>query len=175
MTGPANSFVFLYVESILGLPAAASAAMVAGAGVTGLCGLLLGRWMADRLGRRPTAAAGMLGVAIGGVVTYSGPVAAGVCGYLGAILAGSTFAPAAASQFNELFPTQVRSSLAGWTTVAGVLGAVVGLLAFGAIADTADRFDAAALLVFAPAGLCAALFSLLPETRGREMQESLAA
>ena len=51
---------------------------------------------------------------------------------------------------------------------AGVLGAVVGLVAFGAVADVGNRFAAAGELVFLPAAAAAALFWLLPETKGRE-------
>lgn len=172
VTGPANSFVFLYAERILDIPPVVTAALVTAAGVTGLAGLVLGRWFADHLGRRPTGAVAMAGIALSGVVTYSGPTWAAATGYLLAILAGAAFAPAAAALHNELFPTSVRSAVAGWTTAAGVLGAVVGLLAFGAAADRTGRFDLAAMAVFIPAGLCAGLFALVPETRGLELEES---
>lgn len=145
ITGPANSFVFLYAEKILDIPPAVTAALVTAAGVTGLVGLVLGRWLADHLGRRPTGAVAMAGVALGGMLTYSGPTWAAATGYLAAILAGAAFAPAAAALHNELFPTSVRSAVAGWTTASGVLGAVVGLLAFGAAADGTGSFDLAAM------------------------------
>jgi MFS family permease len=172
VTGPANSFVFLYAESILDLSAGVTAMLVAGAGVTGLVGLLVGRWGADRFGRRATAATGLVGVAVAGMVTYSGSAPAAVAGYLLAVMAGSLFAPAAGALHTELFPTSIRATVAGWTVAAGVSGAVVGLLAFGAIADRLDRFDLAAMVVFAPAALLALLFTLLPETRGQELEES---
>jgi MFS family permease len=43
ITGPANSFVFLFAQSFLHLPGFVTAAMVLGAGVAGLAGLLAGR------------------------------------------------------------------------------------------------------------------------------------
>jgi MFS family permease len=43
ITGPANSFVYLYAENVVHVSGAVTSAMVAAAGVTGLCGLLLGR------------------------------------------------------------------------------------------------------------------------------------
>jgi hypothetical protein len=49
-----------------------------------------------------------------------------------------------------------------------VLGAVVGLVAFGAVADVGNRFAAAAAVVFLPCALAAGLFWALPETKGRE-------
>jgi MFS family permease len=174
VTGPANSFVFLYAESILDLPPATSAGLVTAAGATGLAGLLAGRWGADHLGRRTTGALGLVGVAMSGILTYSGSAPAAGVGYLLAVLSGSVFAPAAGALHAELFPTRIRGTVAGWTVTAGVLGAVTGLVAFGAIADRADRFDLAAVVVFVPAALAALLFTLLPETRGQELEDSAA-
>ncbi len=174
VTGPANSFLFVYAENVLGLPAAATAAMVVGAGASGLLGLLAGRWAADTVGRRLTGAAGLVGVAAFGVLTYSGSTPAVVAGYLLAVLAGSTFAPAVGAMHAELFPTSVRAAVAGWLVAFGVLGAVGGLVAFGAVADLGDRFGTAALVVFAPAALGAVAFAFLPETRGRELEETAA-
>jgi MFS family permease len=71
----------------------------------------------------------------------------------------------------ELFPTSVRASVAGWWVAAGVLGAVTGLVAFGAVADVDNRFEFAAALTFFPAALGAGLFWLLPETRGKEPED----
>jgi MFS family permease len=172
VTGPANSFLFLYAEGILGLEPMVTAALVAGAGVTGLAGLLLGRWAADELGRRLTAGLALVAVAAAGIVTYSGTAVAAACGYLAAVLFGSVFAPAAGALQAELFPTSVRASVAGWLVASGVLGAVVGLLAFGAVADVGDQFSTAALAVFIPAGLLSGLFALLPETIGRELEDA---
>jgi hypothetical protein len=56
----------------------------------------------------------------------------------------------------------------GWWVVSGVVGAVVGLVAFGAVADVGNRFALAAELTFLPTAAAAALFWLLPETMGRE-------
>lgn len=172
VTGPANSFMFVYAESILDLSRGVTAALVVGAGVTGLAGLLLGRWGADRFGRRLTASTALLGVAVAGVVTYSGSPLGLAVGYLAAILAGSVFAPAVGALQAELFPTSVRAAVAGWVAAAGVLGAVVGLLAFGAVADVGDRFAVAALVVGVPAALASAFSALLPETLGRELEET---
>jgi predicted MFS family arabinose efflux permease len=171
VTGPANSFVFLYLENILELPQATTAVLVVGSGLAGLVGLLIGRVSADRFGRRPTVAAGLLGVAAAGILTYSGSRPAAALGYLGAVAAGSVFSPAAGSIYAELFPTTVRATVAGWAVAAGVLGAVTGLLAFGAIADHLDRFDLAALAVFLPAACAVVLVRLVPETRDLELEQ----
>ena len=171
ITGPANSFVFIFAQNILHLSGTTTALMVAGAGVTGLSGLLLGRWMADQLGRRITSVLGMTGLALSGVLSYAGPRYALVAGYLLGVMFGSIFAPAVGALVNELFPTTVRASAAGWFLASGVLGAVVGLITFGAIADVGNHFATAALITFLPAMGAAALFWRLPETMGRELED----
>jgi MFS family permease len=171
VTGPANSFVFVYAQNVLHMSGDQTALMVVVASVFGLTGLLLGRTLADRVGRRPTAAVAMTAMAATGIVAYSGSRWALVVGYEAAVLSASTFAPAAGALANELFPTAVRASVAGWNVAASVAGAVVGLLVFGAIADVGNKFAIGAAATFAPVIAAAALFALLPETRGHEPEE----
>lgn len=171
ITGPANSFVFLYAQDLVHQPGYATAIMVVGAGASGLMGLLIGRWLADHVGRRPTCAIGMAGIAGFGVLAYSGSSVALVAGYVLGVLFGSILAPAAGAMVNELFPTSVRASVAGWWIAAGVVGAAVGLVVFGSIADVGSRFGVAAALTFLPAVAAIGLFWLVPETRGRELEQ----
>ena len=171
ITGPANSFVFLFAQNVLRQPGIVTAGMVAGAGAAGLAGLLTGRWLADRAGRRLTGALAMVTVALCATATYTGSAPALLAGYIGGVFAASVFAPAAGSMVNELFPTPVRASVAGWSLAAGVLGAVTGLVAFGAAAGGGHRFAAAGLVTFLPPALIMVLFWLLPETRGREPED----
>lgn len=171
VTGPANSFVFLYGENVLGVSATTMALLVVAGAPAGLAGLLVGRWAADSAGRRVTGGVALAFVAVAGIVAYSGGATALAVGYLGAIAAGSLFAPAIGALAAELFPTEVRAAVAGWLVAFGVLGAVAGLLLFGAIADANEEFATASRLVFAPAGLLAMALALLPETRGRELED----
>ncbi|HKH88860.1 MAG TPA: MFS transporter, partial [Acidimicrobiales bacterium] len=171
ITGPANTFIFLYAENVVHLSGGVTAAMVVASGVAGLGGLLVGRWLADHVGRRPAAALGMVGVAVCGVLAYSGSAGALVLGYILGVVAGAVLAPALGALVNELFPTSIRASVAGWFVAAGVLGAVVGLLAFGAVADIDNRWVLAGIVVFLPAATASGLFFLLPETRGREPEQ----
>jgi MFS family permease len=171
ITGPATSFVFLYAQNILHQPSGLTAAMVVAAGAVGLAGLLLGRWMADHLGRRPAAALGMVGLAAFGVLAYSGSSTALVIGYVLGVAAGSVLAPGVGSIINEVFPTPVRASVLGWWVAAGVIGAAVGLVAFGAVVDAGNRFVLGALVTFVPAAAAAGLFWLLPEPLGREPEQ----
>lgn len=171
VTGPGNSFLFVYAENVLDLAPSTTAALVIAAGVSGLAGLLAGRWAADAIGRRVTAALALTGVALAGVATYSGSAMLLWVGYLTAIGMGSMFAPAFGALATELFPTEVRAAVAGWTVAAGVVGASVGLVAFGAVADVGNQFSVAALWVFLPAVAVTPLLALVPETRGRELEE----
>jgi MFS family permease len=171
ITGPANSFVFLFAQNFLHQRGIVTAAMVVGAGAAGLVGLLVGRWLADQVGRRLTGALAMVAVALFATLTYTGSAPALLAGYILGVFAGSVFAPAAGSLVNELFPTSVRASVAGWSLAAGVLGAVAGLVIFGAVAEAVHRFAVAGLVTFLPAALVMALFWLLPETRGVEPED----
>ncbi|MHB1710319.1 MAG: MFS transporter [Acidimicrobiales bacterium] len=171
VTGPANSFIFLYAQNILHQRGIVTAAMVVGGGVTGLAGLLAGRWLADHVGRRPAGALGVVGVTLFSVLAYAGSSSALVVGYVLAVFSGALLGPALGSILNEEFPTSVRASVAGWFLAAGVLGAVAGLVVFGAVATANNRFSAAALYTFVPVAFSAALFWLLPETRGREPED----
>jgi AAHS family benzoate transporter-like MFS transporter len=171
VSGPANSFFFLYVQNVLHIGGGATALLVVGAGVCGLGGLVAGQWMADRLGRRPTGALGLVAVIAFGTLAYSGSRDAGAIGYLLGVTGGAVFAPAAGALATEVFPTRVRASAAGWAVAAGVLGAVVGLLAFGAIADVGNRFGTGAAVTFLPMLAATGLFWLLPETKGREPED----
>ena len=171
VTGPANSFVFVYAQNVLKMSGDQTAGMVAAAAVFGLSGLLLGRVLADRIGRRPTGALAMTAMALTGALAYSGSRQALLVGYELGVLAASTFAPAAGALANELFPTSVRASVAGWIVAASVAGAVIGLLLFGAIADVGNRFAVGAAVTFFPVILATGLFAFLPETKGREPED----
>ena len=172
VTGPINTFLFVYAENALGMSRSSTAAMVLAAGPIGLVGLVIGRWAADRLGRRVTAAGTQAMVALAGMVTYSGSRPAVAAGYLLAILVASAYAPSFGALGSELFPTSVRATAAGWLVAAGVVGAVAGLIAFGLLTDALSSFAAAAVLVCAPVVLTCVLFARLPETRGLELEQS---
>ena len=168
ITGPANSFAFLYAQDVLHLAGWVTATMVVVSGAAGLLGLLAGRWMADRIGRRLTGSVALVAIACTGTLAYTGSDSAYVAGYVLGVLSGGLLAPAVGAMLAELFPTSVRASVTGWWVTAGVLGAVGGLVAFGAVADVGNQFSAAAELTFLPAAAAAALFWLLPETKGQE-------
>jgi MFS family permease len=172
VTGPANALLFVYSESVLGLPRLATAAMVVAAGILGLGGLVAGRWAADHLGRRVTAGTTQAVIALAAMLTYEGSPAGAIAGYLLAVVAASVFAPAIGALAAELFPTAIRATVAGWMSVAGVLGAVGGLVLFGVLVTTLDNFLIAAAVVALPVLAVSPLYARFPETRGMELEES---
>ncbi|MHB1776188.1 MAG: MFS transporter [Acidimicrobiales bacterium] len=172
ITGPANSLVFIYAQNLLHVSGVVTSVMVVAAGGVGLVGLLAGRWLADNLGRRPTVALSIVGMAVFGTVAYTGSTPALLVGYVLGVAAGAIFAPAGGALANELFPTAVRASVAGWYIAAGVLGAVGGLLEFGVLADVGsigNHAGFAAAVTFLPMIPAALLLLALPETKGREL------
>ena len=172
VTGPVNTFLFVFAEGVLGASRAQTALAVLAAAPVGLAGLLAGRWFADRVGRRPTAGSAQVVLATAGILTYSGLLPAFFAGYLLTILAGGMYGPAMGALSAELFPTSTRATAAGWLTVASVLGAVSGLVAFGASSDALGSFTWGAVLIGVPVACSALAFTLLPETRGLELEES---
>ncbi len=122
VTGPANSFVYVYAEGILDVSPAVTATLYLAAVPVGLGGLVVGRWGADRWGRRPTAAMALAGIGLAAMLTYAGGLATTVAGALASVLTGYAFAPTIAALANELFPTEVRGRVAGWLVATGVVG-----------------------------------------------------
>jgi MFS family permease len=173
VTGPAFTYLFVYGENVLGLSAGTMAVIVLAAGPVGLTGLLLGRWAADRVGRRWTAGVTTALTAGCAVLAYSGEVATFAVGYLATITVAGAFGPAGGALVNEVFPTRSRGTANGWAAAAGVVGAVAGLALFGVLIDTFGGYEAAGRALWLPVLPLGALYVLLPETRGRELDEPI--
>lgn len=174
-TGPGFTYLFVYGEGVLGAGPGRLSLLVLAAGPAGLAGVLVGRFGADRVGRRLTAGTGMALTGAALVVGYGGGLGMLAVGYLGAIAASTAFGPPEGALSAELVPTAVRATVAGWITVAGVLGAVLGLAVFGVIADATGSFATAARWIGTGVVLASVGFTLLPETRGLELDEDVPA
>ncbi len=168
-TGPGFTFLFLYGERVLGASPLALSMLVLAAGPAGIVGLLVGRFAADHWGRCPAAALSMAATGAAVAVGYAGSLPGLAVGYLCAIAASSAYAAPAGALAAELVPTSVRATVAGWMTVAGVIGAVSGLVVVGTLADVTNGFAAPTLGVGIVVALVATGFTRLPETRGREL------
>jgi MFS family permease len=170
-TGPGFTYLFVYGEGVLGASPLLLSTLVLGAGPAGLLGILAGRFSADRLGRTVTAGVAMAATGLAVTYAYAGTPRQLAIGYLLAITASSAFAPPTGALVAELVPTAVRATVAGWETVAGVIGAVVGLTSFGVLADLTGGFAAAARWIGIATAIIALGFWFLPETRGRELDD----
>jgi MFS family permease len=172
-SGPAFTFLFVYGERVVGATPGQMSLLILASGPTGLLGVLAGRYGADRLGRRLTAGAAMAVTGTAVFVGYSGGFAALAVGYLLTLAGSGAFASPFGSLAAELVPTRARATAAGWMMVAGVVGGVGGLAAFGALADATGTFATAArLLGLGAAALCVG-FVLVPETRGMELDDEV--
>lgn len=172
VTGPINTFLFFYAEGELGVSRASMAGAVLVAGVLGLAGLLVGRWSADRIGRRVASLAPQLVLAVGGVLVYAGTPLSLVTGYWIGSLAQGAYGTAFGALSTEVFPTSHRGTAQGWLAAAGVAGAVTGLLLFGVVSDVANSYVVASLAVCVPCALAAVGYLPLPEPRGKELEQS---
>jgi len=172
ITGPANGFAFIYGEGVLKLTPHFVAFIVTLSALSGLLGLILGRRLSDRLGRRPTVLIGVLGSAITSAYAYSGGRSSFVIGYMIGVTAAGLLAPAAAALTTEIFPEEVRATAGGWVVVAGVVGATLGLIVFGYVGDAVhttlsiNDLRVPALVTFLPMLPSLFLLRFLPETRG---------
>lgn len=174
ISGPANGFAFVYGEGVLRIAPHVVATVVALSAVTGLAGLLVGRTLSRRLGRRATVVLGVLATGLTSCVAYSGGRNIFILGYMTGVFAAGLLAPAAAALSTEIFPHRVRATTAGWIVVAGVVGATSGLFFFGWIADvvksaSANSLRVPALVTFLPLLPTLLLVRRLPETAGREI------
>jgi MFS family permease len=170
-TGPGFTYLFVYGERVLGASPLFLSTLVLGAGPAGLAGILLGRFGADRFGRRVTAGLAMAATGLAVTYAYALGTAELAIGYLAAIATSSAFAPPAGALAAELVPTRIRATVAGWMTVAGVLGAVLGLTSFGVLADLTGGFANAAMAIGLLVAVVAVAFVRLPETRGTELAD----
>lgn len=170
-TGPGFTYLFVYGEGVLGASPLLLSSLVLGAGPAGLAGILVGRWGADHLGRTLTAGVSMAAAGAAVAYAYAGQPRDLVIGYLLAIAASSAFAPPTGALVAELVPTNVRATVAGWETLAGVLGAVIGLTSFGVLADLTGGFTSAARAMGVVVGVVAIGFRWLPETLGIELED----
>lgn len=176
ITGPANGFAFVYAESVLKISRHEVALVVALSAFTGLAGLVAGRYLADHVGRRGAFLVGAIATALTSTVAYSGGQASFVLGYMTGVFAAAVFAPAGSALINETFPHTVRATVGGWVIVAGVVGAILGLLLFGYVGDVAqgglaiNALRVPAIVTFLPLLPLLGLLRWLPETKGHPIE-----
>ncbi len=136
----------------------------------GLIGLLLSTMLCDRYGRKLFIAVGLAGFAIGdaGLFLTHG-TSLWISSIIGALVGGLAL-PAMGVFTAELFPTEMRATANGIGTVFTRIGGAAGLLFVGWLATT--KTGPFIALTTAALWVGIALLMLLPETAGRELQES---
>ncbi len=127
----ADAWAYYHAVSGVGLTAGAASALVLVGGGLGMVGFPLGAWACERVGRVPTVVVSWLFAAGGILGFFWGPPegSAFPVYWLGAAYFGwKTVDNAALVGFRaastELFPTALRSTLIGWTSLIGAVGIV---------------------------------------------------
>lgn len=164
IAGPANGFLFVYGESFLHIAPGRLASLVVLSALTGLLGLVASHVATRWWSRAHSVAYGVAGTSGAAMLAYSGGSAHFVAGYLAGVFMGGFLTPALNALGVESFAPSVRATAGGWLVVATVVGATVGLVAFGVLADvthaaaTSSALRLPALFTFlplAPLGLVA--------------------
>ena len=117
-------------------PAQVSMAILVGGGI-GILGWPIGGRIADRFGRRLTAAIGLTGVGVAIVLLYRGPTTWLAPAFSLLVFAEAWVTTVLNALATELFPTAVRSAAKAVITTATIVGAMLGLAAVGALSGAA--------------------------------------
>ncbi|MHB1140073.1 MAG: MFS transporter, partial [Microthrixaceae bacterium] len=159
-----------YLRTEVGFSGLLITVFVLATSTPGGLGVLAGGRLADTRGRKWAIVPGMLAIGIFNVIFFSSVgVPMWVSSLCGALIGGLA-APALGVIAPELFPTARRGAVRGVVAAIAVGGSVVGLLTSGWLIDERGYGPAFTLLAVAPiAGAFLAL--LIPETRGRELEE----
>ena len=136
-------------------------------------GVLAGGYLADRRGRRPTGALGLvLGAVLIAWAYFTDGAALWMLTLAGGVL-GSMAVPALAVYGPELFGTHRRGRSNGVITTIGVAGSALGLLVAGWLSDALDGRlgPALALLAVGPLAVAVLVLWKFPETAGQELED----
>ena len=139
--------------------------IVFAAAPTTILGYLFGGRMSDRFGRRPITAISVLAAAAGACLVFSGLPFLYAPGFFLMASADAAVQAVRSAFASELFPTQVRATLASLAGAVTVAAGSAGLIIVGALAPVLDPQGTVLLLAAASAAGVLALRGL-PETAG---------
>ena len=136
-------------------------------------GILAGGYLADRRGRRPVGAAGLvLGALFIGWAYFTDGFSLWALTLAGGVL-GAMAVPALAVYGPELFGTNRRGRSNGMIVTVGVAGSALGVIVAGWLSDVLDGRlgPALALLAVGPLAVAALVMWKYPETTGQELED----
>jgi MFS family permease len=169
---PASGFFNDYFRTERGFSGGEIALLQVLTNLPGGAAIVIGGRLADQRGRRVVGAVGVLGGVGFTVAMYQ---ATGWSVWLFSTLAtliGGIAVPALGVYGPELFPTGTRGKTNGLLNVAGVLGAVGGLLMVGVLRDRWGSYsDAITVMAVGPALVAVIVLAFYPETAHRELED----
>ncbi len=170
---PASQFDNQFLRDELGFSAARISLFTVTTGTPIGLGVLLGGMLADRFGRRPVGAIGLLiGTSMTLLSFFSGGTAIWFVRSIGVVLGAGVAVPALAVYGPELFPTRLRSTANGVTVAFGVVGSVIGLQLVGRLAERWGSFgQALSVATIGPVILILLIITLYPETANKTLEE----
>ena len=169
---PLTEFFNRYLDDVHGLSPGVIVVFLAVTSAPAVPALLIGARHADMRGRK------RVGVPLGalGVVAYVGFLVAGGVAIWPLAAAASAFASASGVALvvygPEMLPTRVRAAGNNAILAMSVTGSAAGLLAAGALGDSIGIGHAVAVLAPFPLAAVAIVALRLPETAGRELEET---
>ena len=148
------------------------ALLIFGGGLIGMLGNVLGGRGSDRFGRRRIAFIGCMGMPACIALFCLGPAQTLVVSWGLAVLFGSAAEIVLRTVATELFPTLYRATAGGWLVLVQTAGWSLGLLLSSVLSQSdADLPRVIAGLSLASIGAGVVFVALVPETRGRELEE----
>lgn len=169
---PASSFQNDFLKDERGFTATEISIFTLATSTPGGLGVLLGGYLADRRGRRPVGAIGLvIGAGMATAAYFAPGIGLWIFTLVGVILGGIAV-PALAVYGPELFGTTDRGRANGIIVTIGVLGSATGLIFVGQVSDRMDRVaPAIAMLAIGPLLVAYLVMTRYPETAGLELED----
>ena len=145
--------------------------VVIAAGPATLAGFVIGGQLSDRIGRRPVTAVALLVEAAGAVVLFTEARWLFAPGFFLMAGAEAAFSSARTAYISELFPTEVRATLASFVGAVMVAAGSLGLVVVGLLDGVVDT-SASVVGLACLCGVSVLLLRGLPETTGVDVTQA---